>query len=171
MVLELRFLCSTGITRLHRSDEALRHPSRPGLSLAGCRLKLAVLHRDGFPVLTPELPCLHAVTTTPANGRAACFARLARPASLPRASTGSAFASHFSRLARCSLRLRPVGSLTRLTSLCHRELRRPPLPVAAVPTASGGAKVAGWVFHFPTEVPRFHGAPKHQCQPLLNQPT
>ncbi len=35
---ELRSLPSTGVTRLHRYYEPLRHPIRPGLSLAGVRL-------------------------------------------------------------------------------------------------------------------------------------
>jgi hypothetical protein len=37
-LLELRFLPSTGVTRLPRYYEPVRHPSRPGLSLAGVRL-------------------------------------------------------------------------------------------------------------------------------------
>ena len=36
--LELRSLPSTGITRLQRYYEPLRHPRAPGLSLAGVRL-------------------------------------------------------------------------------------------------------------------------------------
>jgi len=86
----------------------------------------------------------HVLTTTPANSRGAFFARFPRDGSLPRISTGSAFASPFSRLARCSLILGPVRSLTRYSSLWHRELRLPPLPATSVPTASGGAKAAGW---------------------------
>ena len=39
--LELRFLPSTGITRLQRYYEPLRHPRAPGLSLAGVQLVIA----------------------------------------------------------------------------------------------------------------------------------
>ena len=39
--LELRSLPSTGITRLQRYYEPLRHPRAPGLSLAGVRLGIA----------------------------------------------------------------------------------------------------------------------------------
>ena len=39
--LELRSLPSTGITRLQRYYEPLRHPRAPGLSLAGVRLVIA----------------------------------------------------------------------------------------------------------------------------------
>src|SRR5260370_27922391 len=48
--LELRPLPSTGITRLQRYYEPLRHPKAPGLSLTGFRLVLAD-HALGLPVL------------------------------------------------------------------------------------------------------------------------
>src|SRR5665648_696062 len=48
--LELRPLPSTGITRLQRYYEPLRHPGAPGLSLTGVRLIIPD-HASGFPVL------------------------------------------------------------------------------------------------------------------------
>src|ERR1700736_3728508 len=48
--LELRSLPSTGVTRLQRYYEPLRHPRAPGLSLTGFRLVLAD-HAMGLPVL------------------------------------------------------------------------------------------------------------------------
>src|SRR3984893_14832411 len=48
--LEPRPLPSTGITRLQRYCEPLRHPSAPGLSLTGVRLIIPD-HALGFPVL------------------------------------------------------------------------------------------------------------------------
>src|SRR5439155_12267182 len=48
--LELRSLPSTGITRLQRYYEPLRHPRALGLSLAGVRLVIAD-HALGLPVL------------------------------------------------------------------------------------------------------------------------
>src|SRR6266481_6493877 len=48
--LEPRLLPSTGITRLQRYCEPLRHPSAPGLSLTGVRLIIPD-HALGFPVL------------------------------------------------------------------------------------------------------------------------
>src|SRR5665648_660005 len=47
--LELRSLPSTGVTRLQRYYEPLRHPKAPSLSLAGYRLVIAD-HALGFPV-------------------------------------------------------------------------------------------------------------------------
>jgi hypothetical protein len=46
---EVRPLSSTGVTRLRRYYEPVRHPTRPGLSLAGVRLVLAEPPL-GFPV-------------------------------------------------------------------------------------------------------------------------
>jgi hypothetical protein len=51
--LELRPLPSTGITRLPRYYGPLRHPTRPSLTLTGCRLEAVTLHRVGLPVLHP----------------------------------------------------------------------------------------------------------------------
>jgi len=46
---ELRPLRSTGITRLHRYCEPLRHPGRPGHLLTEFRLRVPRPHRWGFP--------------------------------------------------------------------------------------------------------------------------
>src|SRR3982074_1687810 len=48
--LELRSLPSTGVNRLRRYYEPLRHPGAPGLSLASIRLVIAG-HASGLPVL------------------------------------------------------------------------------------------------------------------------
>src|SRR5215831_15715970 len=45
---QLRLLPSTGVTRLQRHYEPLRHPSRPGLSLTSCRLIQNNDHRWDF---------------------------------------------------------------------------------------------------------------------------
>src|SRR5437870_4583042 len=63
---ELRPLPSTGITRLQRYYEPLRHPRAPGLSLAGFRLVVAPTTPWGFPCCVC-FPCVHAVATTPAQ--------------------------------------------------------------------------------------------------------
>jgi hypothetical protein len=54
--LELRPLPSTGITRLPRYYKPLRHPTAPGLSLAGVRLVIAD-HAAGLPVLRALTLC------------------------------------------------------------------------------------------------------------------
>ena len=73
-VAEVRPLSSTGITRLHRYYGPVRHPIRPGLALAGCRL-VNCHHRWGFPCCVGS-PCIHAVAITPAGPLGARFALL-----------------------------------------------------------------------------------------------
>src|SRR6266404_1758342 len=54
---QLRPLPSTGITRLHRYCEPLRHPKRPGLSLASCQLiHTAITARTSRVTHGPLLP-------------------------------------------------------------------------------------------------------------------
>ena len=111
---ELRPLPSTGITRLQRYYEPLRHPRAPGLSLAGFRLVVAPTTPWGFPCCV-RFPCVHAAATTPAQ-RLGVPPRSFRPAvsAFPENPVGSACALSFSRLARRSLALRPAHSR------CHR---------------------------------------------------
>src|SRR3954453_2445325 len=63
-LLELRLLSSTGVTRLPRYYEPVRHPRRPGLSLAGVRLG-SRFPPLGLPALQQLPVCRHAVTITP----------------------------------------------------------------------------------------------------------
>ena len=64
--LELRSLPSTGVTRLPRYYEPLRHPRAPSLSLTGFRLVIDLTTLWGFPCCV-RFPCVHAVATTPAQ--------------------------------------------------------------------------------------------------------
>ena len=62
--LELRPLPSTGVTRRRRYYGPIRHPGRPGLSLAGVRLRVTRPHRSGFPVLRGS-PCTDMPSSLP----------------------------------------------------------------------------------------------------------
>src|ERR1700730_17592358 len=64
--LQLRPLPSTGVTRLHRYCEPLRHPSRPSLSLTSCQLIRTAITAGTSRVAYGPL-CLHAVANTPAG--------------------------------------------------------------------------------------------------------
>src|ERR1019366_1655126 len=64
--LELRPLPSAGVTRLRRYYGPLRHPIRPGLALASCRLIPTAITAGASRVASDPL-CLHAVATTPAG--------------------------------------------------------------------------------------------------------
>ena len=109
-LLELGSLPSTGVTRLPRYYEPVRHPRRPGLSLAGVRLGFRSPPM-GLPV-SQQLPvCRHAVTITPGGplGRIVRDEGLSTPrfftsdGGLPRINGGSAPTLKLSRPARCSL--------------------------------------------------------------------
>ena len=107
--LELRSLPSPGVTRLQRYYGPLRHPTAPGLSLAGVRLIIPD-HAVGLPVLrTLSLCACCRQYPGAATGRRL---RSSHPvvSAFPEMAVGSACTSSFSRLARRSLTLRPAHS-------------------------------------------------------------
>ena len=115
--LELRPLPSTGVTRLPRYCEPLRHPRASGLSLAGVRLVIPD-HTLGLPVLRASSLCTcRRHYPGAASGRLASLIHPAVPA-FPERVVGSACASSFSRLAQRSLALRPAHSR------CHQFVTR-----------------------------------------------
>jgi hypothetical protein len=115
--LELRSLPSTGVTRLQRYYEPLRHPKAPSLSLAGFRLVIAD-HALGLPVLRALSLCrCRRHYPGAASGRTASLIS-SRCISLARRVVGSACALSFSRIAQRSLALRPAHSR------CHQFVTR-----------------------------------------------
>src|SRR3984893_13884461 len=104
--LALRPLPSTGVDRLQRYCEPLRHPRAPGPSLAGVRLIIA-----DHALELPVLPALSLCTCCRHYPGAATggTASLIRPvvSAFPGRAAGSARASSFSRLSPASLALRP----------------------------------------------------------------
>src|SRR6266404_2434321 len=92
---QLRLLPSTGVTRLRRSYEPLRHPTRPGLSLASCQLIHTAITAGTSRVAHGPL-CLHAVANTPAGQMEVCSLIHSIHFGLPRNRGGSAPASLFS---------------------------------------------------------------------------
>jgi hypothetical protein len=115
--LELRSLPSTGVARLQRYYEPLRHPTAPGLSLAGIRLVIPD-HALGLPVLRALSLC-----TCCRHYPGVATGRTLRPShpavsAFPDMAVGSAYTSSFSRLARRSLALRPAHSR------CHQFVTR-----------------------------------------------
>ena len=141
--LEPRPLPSADITRLPRYYGPLRHPLRPDLTLAGCRLARAT-PPAGLPVLRPFPSSMRAAATTPAEPAGACVARYPAAGSLPCISGGSASTLPVSRPARRSLALRPAWSLSRLRgplpSECFGRYRYLHHPLRLLPA---GATVAG----------------------------
>ena len=127
---------SSGVTRLHRYSEPLRHPAAPGLSLAGVRLIIPD-HVVGLPVLrTLSLcTCCRQYPGTAAGRRL----RSSRPAvsAFPERAIGSACTSSFSRLARRSLALRPAHSRRHLYVTCYTEGFSHFVTSMTAPVASG----------------------------------
>jgi hypothetical protein len=109
-LLELGSLPSTGVTRLPRYYEPVRHPRRPDLSLAGVRLGF-LSPPMGLPVLQQLPVCRHAVTNTPVgpldlivhDEGLSTTSVFTSDGGLPRYTGGSAPTLKLSRPARCSL--------------------------------------------------------------------
>src|SRR5258708_4174187 len=143
--LELRPLPSPGVTRLQRYYGPLRHPSAPGLSLAGVRLIIPD-HALGLPVLRALSLCTccrhypgAAAGRTPRSSHPAVSAFPGRVA-------GSACTSSFSRLAQRLLALRPAHSrghqfVTRYPKAS--DISSPPCLLRLLPAGA----VAGWGLH------------------------
>jgi len=102
---------------------ASRHPKRPGLALAGCRLAHTPRLRLGLPVLRRSPLYMHAVAITPAEPLGAFIARFPSGGGLPRIADGSASALPFSRPAQRSLLVRPACSQNHYNGPLHRRLR------------------------------------------------
>ena len=112
--LELRSLPSTGITRLQRYYEPLRHPKAPGLSLTGLRLVVAdrALGLPVFRALSLCTCCRHYPGA--ASGRITSLIS-SRRSSLPRKGCRVGLrivlfevCSAFTRVAACTLALPPI---------------------------------------------------------------
>ena len=118
--LELRSLPSTGITRLQRYYEPLRHPKAPGLSLTGLRLVVAD-RALGLPVFRALSLCTcRRHYPGAASERLNVSLRSFHPdvSVFPDRVVGSTCALSFSRIVRRSLALRPAHSR------CHQFVTR-----------------------------------------------
>src|SRR6266404_2054511 len=101
---QLRLLPSTGVTQLHRYYEPLRHPKRPGLSLASCPFIHTAITAGASRVASGPL-CLHAVANTPAGLLELVRSSCSTSFGLPSSNGGSAPALCVSRPAQRSLTL------------------------------------------------------------------
>ena len=149
---ELRPLSSTGVTRLQRYYGPLRHPRRPGLALAGCRL-MGYHHRRGFPCCLGS-PSKHAVAITPTGPLGARFALLPqrRRPSPQSGRVGSRITffeacSAFTHVTACLVAKSPCDPL-------HRRLWASSLPYFPLRLLPTGATLVGWDLH-PLEIRAF----------------
>ena len=120
---QLRLLPFTGVTRLRRYCEPLRHPRRPGLSLASCQLIQTAITVGTSRVAHGPL-CLHAVANTPAGLMEFVRSYPSTNFGLPSNRDGSAPALRFSRPAQRLLTLRPACSPDRLRDPLHQRLQQ-----------------------------------------------
>ena len=140
--------------------EPLRHPTAPGLSLAGVRLVIPD-HAMGLPVLRTLSLC----TCCRQYPGAAAGRRLrsSHPAvsAFPESAVGSACTSTFSRLARRSLALRPAHSRRHLYVTCYTEGFSHFVTSMTAPVASGwSVSPGGTCTHW--KAPPSHGARKYR---------
>src|SRR5438128_7150560 len=120
---QLRLLPSTGVTRLHRYNEPLRHPIRPGLSLASCQLIHTAITAGTSRVAHGPL-CLHAVANTPAGLMELCSLVLFHQ---PRPSHDRRrVSSCVTRFGACSAftSLQPTSLPSRHSDPLHQRLQR-----------------------------------------------
>src|ERR1017187_72523 len=112
----LRPLPSTGVTRLPRYFEPLRHPIRPGLSLASCPLIPTAITAGGSRVASGLL-CVHAIAIIPAGSMELVRSSVSIDCGLPCEKVRSAPAIVFSGPAQRSLMLWPARSRSRQATL------------------------------------------------------
>ena len=166
--LELRSLPSTGVTRLPRYYEPLRHPRAPGLSLAGVRLVIPD-HALGLPVFRASSLCTcRRHYPGAASGRTASLMHPAVSA-FPERVVGSACASSVSRIAQRSLTLRPAHLRGHQFVTRYPKASAISLPPWLLRLLPAGA-VAGWGLHplesaaLPRRTPRTDISPHFMLQ-------
>ena len=144
--LEPRPLPSTGITRLQRYCEPLRHPSAPGLSLTGVRLIIPD-HALGFPVLRALSLCTYRRHYPgAADGRSprSKFIHPCQPSPIPLSGRPAhrPFRGLLSVHSRCGLHTRTV-TVSRDRYPKASDTLSPPCLLRSLPAGA----VAGWGLH------------------------
>ena len=156
----LRCLPSTGVTRLHRYCEPLRHPTRPGPSLTSYRL-IPTAITAGVSRVASGLLCLHAIAITPAGPMELVRSFVSIVSGLPCEKVRSAPAMIVSGPAQRSLTLWPARSRSRQATL-YTESSDSFVASAAASIATGWSEpVPGRELH-PLKPSAFHGALFHQ---------
>jgi hypothetical protein len=134
---EVRPLPSTGVTRLPRYYEPLRHPTRPGLTLARCQLTPTAV-TAGTSRVASDPRCLHADVNTPAGQMKRVRSYPPSTAAFPRFRAGRLLHCPFRGLlnvhSHFGLQARQVANTTLYRSAPTASL--PPLSLRLLP---GGA--------------------------------
>ena len=146
---EPRPLPSTGITRLHRYYEPLRHPAAPEPSLTGVRL-VVPNHATGLPVLRMSSLCTccrhYPGTATGGTALLDPFRRIRLPRKGRRVGLCIVLfeaCSAFTRVTACTLALPPYF-VTRFTEGFSRFVASTAAPVASGGSTSPGGACTHW---------------------------
>ena len=165
--LELRPLPFAGITQRPRYYEPLRHPTRPGLSLASFQL-ISTAITVGASRVASGLLCVHAIALTPAGPMKPVRSSISLVCGLPCVTVRSAPATVFSGPAQRLLTLWPARSRSRHATLSI-ESSDSFVASAAASIATGWSEpVPGQELH-PLKSSAFHGALFRQL-PARSQP-
>ena len=121
--LELGPLCSASVTQLPRSYGPIRHPKRPGLSLAGFRLATHASAASGASRVATISLRSHAAANTPVESSGARLALFPADSSLPCLEGRSASTSAFSGPAQRSLHVAACGLAGSPCDPFHRRLQ------------------------------------------------
>jgi hypothetical protein len=164
--LELRPLPSTGITRLQRYYEPLRHPRAPGLSLTGVRLIIPD-HAVGLPVLRALSLCTccrHYPGAADGRTPRSKITRPCQPSPIPLSGRPAhrPFRGLLSVYSRCGLHTRAVTQI-RDRYPGASDISSPPCLPRLLPAGA----IAGWGLH-PLEKRRLvtaHVASGHSAMP------
>jgi len=141
--------------RLHRSYEPLRHPIRPGLSLASCQL-IPTAISAGASRVASGLLCVHCRRHYPAGSMELVRSSVSLSAAFP-CNSKVAPAITFSRPAQRSLTLRPARSRSRQATL-YIESSDSSVASAALRLLPAERTSSRAELH-PLESSAFHGAP------------
>ena len=165
---QLRPLPSPGITRLHRYYGPLRHPKRPGLTLASCRLIPTAITAGASRVASGPL-CLHAVANTPAGSMETVRSSFPSTSAFPRFSAGQLLHYPFRGLHNVhdcyGLQTRQVTNVTLYTRGFSSFVASTTAPIAT----GWSEPVPGWDFSHCGPAP-FHGAREMQVNGLNQIP-
>jgi len=143
VVLELRPLRSTGVTRFHHYYGPLRHLPQPSLSLTGVQLADTRRHHGRFPVLR-WFPLANMPSPLPRWTCGGYRSPDSHSGGLPRYAGGSASTLCFSRPAQRSLTLRPACSRNRLKRSFPSKaptVSSPPPPLRLLPVGATSYRV------------------------------
>ena len=120
--LQLRIVPSTGITRLHRYYKPLRHPNRPGLSLASCQL-IQPQSPLGLPVLR-SVPFAYMPSPLPRQVGGSRSLILFPSSAFPKSAAGRLLHPKFRGLLSVHSRYGLHACRVAFTTLFHRRLQQ-----------------------------------------------